>query len=65
MVTMKNTVFWDVALCRSCVNRRFGGTYRLHLQCRKIRQSLYGVGTEGNGGGVLVPVSKKEGESTQ
>jgi hypothetical protein len=22
-VTMKN-VFWDVALCRSCVNRRFG-----------------------------------------
>jgi hypothetical protein len=28
---MKNAVFWDVALCRSCVNRRFGGTYRLHL----------------------------------
>jgi hypothetical protein len=25
---MKNVVFWDVAL----VNRRFGGTYRLHLQ---------------------------------
>jgi hypothetical protein len=31
-VTMKNAVFWDVALCRSCVNRRFEGTYRLHLQ---------------------------------
>jgi hypothetical protein len=31
-VTMKNAVFWDVASCRSCVNRRFGGTYRLHLQ---------------------------------
>jgi hypothetical protein len=30
-VPMKNAVFWDVALCRSCVNRRFGGTYRLHL----------------------------------
>jgi hypothetical protein len=30
-VTMKNAVFWDVAPCRSCVNRRFGGTYRLHL----------------------------------
>jgi hypothetical protein len=29
---MKNTVFWDVAPCRSCANRRFGGTYRLHLQ---------------------------------
>jgi hypothetical protein len=28
-VTMKNAVFWNVAPCRSCVNRRFGGTYRL------------------------------------
>jgi hypothetical protein len=37
-VTMKNVVYWDVALCRSCVNRRFGGTYRLHLQGRKIRE---------------------------
>jgi hypothetical protein len=36
-VTMKN-VFWDVALCRSCVNGRFGGTYRLHLKGRKIRE---------------------------
>jgi hypothetical protein len=35
---MKNVVFWDVALRRSCVNRRFGGTYRLHLQGRKIRE---------------------------
>jgi hypothetical protein len=34
---MKNAVFWDVAPCRSCVNRRFGGTYRLHLQGRKCR----------------------------
>jgi hypothetical protein len=31
-VTMKNTVFWDVAPCRYFVNRRFGETYRLHLQ---------------------------------
>jgi hypothetical protein len=30
-VTVKNTVIWNVAPCRSCVNRRFGGTYRLHL----------------------------------
>jgi hypothetical protein len=29
---MKNAVFWDVVPCRSCVNRRLGGTYRLHLQ---------------------------------
>jgi hypothetical protein len=37
-VTMKNAVFWDVAPCRSCVNRRFGGTYRLHLHGKKIRE---------------------------
>jgi hypothetical protein len=28
---MKNAVFWDVVSCRSCVNRRFGGTYRLEV----------------------------------
>jgi hypothetical protein len=33
---LKNAVFWDVVPCRSCVNRRFGGMYRLHLQGRKI-----------------------------
>jgi hypothetical protein len=33
---MKNAVFWDAASYSSCVNRRFGGTYRLHLQGRKI-----------------------------
>jgi hypothetical protein len=33
-VTMKNAVFWDVAQCRHCVSRRFGGKYRLHLQGR-------------------------------
>jgi hypothetical protein len=26
VVTMKNAVFWDVTPCRSCKNRRFGGT---------------------------------------
>jgi hypothetical protein len=25
-LTMKNGVFWDVTLCGSCRNRRFGGT---------------------------------------
>jgi hypothetical protein len=29
---MENVVFWDVVLCGSCVNQRFGGAYRLHLQ---------------------------------
>jgi hypothetical protein len=38
VVTMKNAIFWDVVPCSSCVNRRFRGTYRLHLQHRKIRK---------------------------
>jgi hypothetical protein len=38
-VKKKNVLFWDVAPCRSCeIKRRFGGTYRLHLQGRKIRE---------------------------
>jgi hypothetical protein len=39
----KNAVFLDVAACTSCVNRRFGGTYRLHLQGSKIRERRTGV----------------------
>jgi hypothetical protein len=35
---MKDVVFWDVASCSSCVNRRFGGTYCFHIQGRKIRE---------------------------
>jgi hypothetical protein len=35
---MKNAVFWDVAPCSSCVNRGIGGTYRLNLQARKLRE---------------------------
>jgi hypothetical protein len=42
-VTMKNAIFLDVAPCRSCMNRCFGGTYRLHLQGRKIREQGTGV----------------------
>jgi hypothetical protein len=39
---MKNVVFWDVGLCRSCVNQRFGGTYRLHLPPkRRLTQDLH------------------------
>jgi hypothetical protein len=32
---MKNPVFFYVEPCRSCVNRRFGGMYRLHCQGKK------------------------------
>jgi hypothetical protein len=42
-VTMKNVVFWDVALCRTWVNRRFGGTYCLHLQGGIIREQWTSV----------------------
>jgi hypothetical protein len=34
-VTMKNAVFWDEASCELIINRRFGGTCRLHLQGRR------------------------------
>jgi hypothetical protein len=33
MMMMKNAVFWGVAPCRcGRLNRRFGGSYRFHLQ---------------------------------
>jgi hypothetical protein len=35
---MMNGVFWDVTLCGSCKNRRFGGIYRLlHQGDKNIR----------------------------
>jgi hypothetical protein len=33
---MMNAVFWDVVPCGFCVNRRFGGSYSLHLQGRRV-----------------------------
>jgi hypothetical protein len=38
-VVMKSIIFWDMTPCSplSCT-RRFGGTYRLHLQGRRIVQ---------------------------
>jgi hypothetical protein len=35
-LAMKNAVFWDVAPGRYCVNRRFGETFRFHVQGIKI-----------------------------
>jgi hypothetical protein len=37
---LKNAIFWDVALCTYCMNRHFGGTYRPHLQNRKM-EAIY------------------------
>jgi hypothetical protein len=34
---LKNAVFWNVTLCGSCKNRRFGGTERLHDQADRNR----------------------------
>jgi hypothetical protein len=34
-VATKNAVFWDVAPRGFIINRRFGGTCRLHLQGRR------------------------------
>jgi hypothetical protein len=42
---MKNAVFWDVAPCRSCVNRRFGGTYFSTLKTEAILSSETSVHT--------------------
>jgi hypothetical protein len=33
---LENAVFWNVAPYTFRVNRRFGGSYRLHLQGRRI-----------------------------
>jgi hypothetical protein len=33
---MNVATFWDIASCSPYVNRRFGGTYHLHFQSRKL-----------------------------
>jgi hypothetical protein len=38
-VTMKSTVFWAVTPCSLERDRRFGGTYRLHFQGRRVSQA--------------------------
>jgi hypothetical protein len=39
-VVMKSTIFWDLLLCSPLsVNRRFGGTYCLHLQSLRVSQT--------------------------
>jgi hypothetical protein len=39
---MNSTIFWDITPCSPLrVNRHFGGTYRLHLQGRKISRERH------------------------
>jgi pentatricopeptide repeat protein len=42
-LTMKNAVFWNVMLCGSCKNRRFGGLYRLYHQAGKNQRARNNV----------------------
>jgi hypothetical protein len=40
VVVIKNTVIWDITPCSLLkVNRRFGRTYRLHLQGLRISRA--------------------------
>jgi hypothetical protein len=52
-----NAVFWDVAPCSSCVNRRFGETYRLNLQDRKIRERATSLQPPAHAGSSLADFS--------
>jgi hypothetical protein len=39
LIFMKSSIFWDITPCSQLkVNRRFGETWRLHLQCQRIRR---------------------------
>jgi hypothetical protein len=39
-VVMKSTIFWHITSCSPLsVNRRFGGTYHLHLQGVRINRA--------------------------
>jgi hypothetical protein len=61
ITTLKKAVFWDVAPCRYGVNRRFGGTYRLHLQGIKeiIRKSAREASVRDVRGRLLLEINSK------
>jgi hypothetical protein len=43
-VVMESTIFWDITPCSPLkVNGRFGGTYHLYLQGRRIREARNSV----------------------
>jgi hypothetical protein len=57
-VTMKNGVFWDVTLCASCKNRRFGRTWSL-LHRLLVRATVVPVSP------ILVTLMKKALSSSE
>jgi hypothetical protein len=42
-VVLKAATFWNIALCRPYMNRRFGWTYHLRSQGRKSAEQETGV----------------------
>jgi hypothetical protein len=41
-VVMKSSIFWDITPRSPLkVNKRFRGTYRLHLQCRRVNRTCF------------------------
>jgi hypothetical protein len=45
MAVLKTSFLWNITPCSPLkVNRRFGGTYRLHLQSRRISQARNQLG---------------------
>jgi hypothetical protein len=44
-VVLKSIIFWDVTPCSLLrCNRRFGGTYRLHIQGRRSKHTCLHAG---------------------
>jgi hypothetical protein len=57
-MVMKCTIFWDITQCIPLkVNRRLGGTYRLHLQGRRISRARTSVRAGVKQSPCLPPVS--------
>jgi ABC-type molybdate transport system permease subunit len=56
IVSVKSTVFWVVTPSSSETARRFGGTYCLHLQDRRLRKARNRVFST-RGSLILPPVS--------
>jgi hypothetical protein len=38
LIHKKIAICWDIAPCSPYINRRFGGTYRLQLQGKKLAE---------------------------
>jgi hypothetical protein len=59
---MKNVVFWDVTQCEFKINRRFGGTCRLHIQDRRNNASEESVRRIVTGCLSVCPMGRRLGE---